>query len=464
MKSSELLETGPVHLNAGRGKRALTLFGVSCAMAVVAWAGPAMSIDDCVAYARRHSPGLRQLEIDIEGQKLATLEERAEFAVSMGVLAEHNIEDGSNFGELSADTMIVGGIEIESTISVEDGESAEPEYSATISKIILGGGSVLDSRLEVNNSLIDEVIALNERNRFRRQLEYFVGEAYYGVTKSMQTLRIQELRLGRAKKNLEVAEERGDPLDIATARLEVPQHSAEVLQARREIQSSLDELKELMGMEVAAELQVEPTFDFREERIALESDIEHCLDRYEEILNLRLEGRKLENTARVLRSRRWPEVKVLGTVWRQNEEIEETVAGDAVTPPPEPAGIEYLVGAALEWDIGSMAERARYRAAVNDIRRNELGLRAVRLRQTRTVRDIARRLEETVELLRLQEERVKVNTAQVELYADSWAKGEIDILEYIRSQNDLEESRIELIDLKSAYMEQLAEYRYEAAK
>ena len=49
---------------------------------------------------------------------------------------------------------------------------------------------------------------------------------------------------------------------------------------------------------------------------------------------------------------------------------------------------------------------------------------------------------------------------RLELYDDRWQNGEIDILEFIRSQNDLESSRIQLINLQTTYMELLGEYDF----
>ena len=58
----------------------------------------------------------------------------------------------------------------------------------------------------------------------------------------------------------------------------------------------------------------------------------------------------------------------------------------------------------------------------------------------------------------------KVSPPQFLCKKDRWENGEIDILEYIRSQNGLEDSRVQLINLKTSYMELLAEYLFEVGK
>ena len=64
----------------------------------------------------------------------------------------------------------------------------------------------------------------------------------------------------------------------------------------------------------------------------------------------------------------------------------------------------------------------------------------------------------------LQEERVKFSARRAELYGDRWQNGDIDILEYVRSQNDLQDSKIQVINYKTAYMDLLDQYNFETAR
>ena len=82
--------------------------------------------------------------------------------------------------------------------------------------------------------------------------------------------------------------------------------------------------------------------------------------------------------------------------------------------------------------------------------------------QTRVsqIRNLARSQNETERAVALQEQRVKFGEWQVELYSDRWENGEIIILELIRSQNDLENSKVQVVNQKTTYMELLAEYRF----
>ena len=44
------------------------------------------------------------------------------------------------------------------------------------------------------------------------------------------------------------------------------------------------------------------------------------------------------------------------------------------------------------------------------------------------------------------------------IYQDRWENGEIDIVEYIRSQNSVEDARVTLINDQMTYLDVLARY------
>ena len=48
----------------------------------------------------------------------------------------------------------------------------------------------------------------------------------------------------------------------------------------------------------------------------------------------------------------------------------------------------------------------------------------------------------------------------MDLYQDRWENGEIGILEYVRSQNELENAGTQLILQKTSHMELLAQYTF----
>ena len=165
----------------------------------------------------------------------------------------------------------------------------------------------------------------------------------------------------------------------------------------------------------------------------------------QEIVNALLEKKKAENTAYAAQRKILPKLTLSGSMSQTPGATDDT---------------DQSVSLSLSWDIWARAERAKHKTAQNTIRSKQLEVRVLQLAREREVRNLGRRLDESAELVRLQQEQVKLGEGRAEIYADRWENGEIDILEYIRSQNDLENSRIELIRLKTAYMELVGEHQF----
>ena len=407
-----------------------------------------MDLQDCIRYATEHSPALQKLEVAHHTKQLSTLIKKADFDIGLSASVERDDSGDELPASLSLSKEIVGGIDVTASASLDDlsGSVTNGEtYSITVSKVLLGGGSVRASRLGIDNAVIDQTIALNKLNRAQRKLVYDLKKAYYELIRNTQTLRVRQMKLERAKKNLAHAIEREKPLDIATARIEVPQNKASVLRAERTILAASDRLRELMGMDMTSELAIDQQFEFEEQAHNASNDLSHCLAHDEDIVNALLERKKAENSALAARREILPKITLAGAMSQTPGAVDET---------------DQSISLSLSWDIGARAERAKHQTADNTVSSKQLEIRILQLAREKEVRNLGRRLDESAELVRLQQEQVKLGEGRAEIYADRWENGEIDILEYIRSQNDLENSRIEVIRLKTAYMELVGEHQF----
>jgi len=117
----------------------------------------------------------------------------------------------------------------------------------------------------------------------------------------------------------------------------------------------------------------------------------------------------------------------------------------------------------VSWPLGARADRAHYQQAKNRLEDHRQEMYRTLQAREQTVRRLSRRLQEAKTSVSLQQERVALGERQLELFTDRWENGEIDILELIRSQNDLENDKVQLVNQKTEYMELLAEFEYEAA-
>lgn len=418
------------------------------------WCQEPLSLHQCVDRALVENPDLKRLAIQYDNQRLQTLIERARFGYYLAASGSRILDEDTNQGAVTVSKEIVGGFDISGTVGSSEIAGEDFGYfSATLSKTILGGGTVLETRNGINRSLVDESIRLNNINLRRREVRFQVKRAFYQILRNYQTLRIQESRLERARRNLENARIREESLiDIARAEVEVPANEAAVIAAERQIESALDALKVIMGLLPQEELAVSEEFEFQVAPLDVTAAIQHACEFHEDFLNTHLELRKLDWDSRIARTRLWPEVDLFSSYDFVSDEGFDLEGDDDVS-----------VGVLLNWEIGQRSDRAAARRARNAIEDQEIGLYELEQDKAAEIRELARRLAESERAIELQEQQLQVTERLVALYRDRWENGEIEILEYIRSQNDLENARVQLVNQKTSYMELLAQYRFAAA-
>ena len=283
----------------------------------------ALTLEDCANYGLEHSRELAKLRLALEDSELSTRVNWGKFRPKFNAEASSELEANTESGSGTLTQEIPAGFTATATGRARDAEAENQDNavaSIRLSKVILGGGSLRESMLEIDNARLDELINRNRLNRYERELVYLVKQNYFRVVRNYQTLRVNELRLERAVKNLEHAKERERPLDIATARIEVPETEAGVLRAKRQIKSALDDLKLLIGMEVQSNLVVDTEFAFVPRDLDVQSDIDFALENHEDLLNAGLRKQKFENELPVERARRWPKLTLSAAAGKESED------------------------------------------------------------------------------------------------------------------------------------------------
>ncbi len=417
---------------------------------------PVFSLDVCVNIARTNNPVIRRAERAWANRRLDTRMARARFAVTLSGSARWDIPKDTATETLELKKEFPAGITLGSTLTLNEGGDAEADgesLSVSLSKRLLGGGSYRASRLEIERSLLDEQIAANTFRKTCREIVFRVRQAYYRVVRSQELLRMWELRLEASRHNLERARERENPLDIATATLEIPHNEAAVLAARHDIEEALDSLKEVLGFSSDRAMAVDTHLAFREETVNLTNDLAYCLENHEDILNARLVLRKLEEEWEVQAERVWPTV---------------TLSGTALQTEPHALSLgeewEYAIGLSATWGLGAVAERAHVEKLKNESESQRIAVEALKRERENLVRELARRVEQARQFVRLQEKRLAFAEQRAALYADRWENGEIDILEYVRSQNELQDNRAQLLSARMDYLERVARYQLEVGR
>jgi outer membrane protein len=417
-----------------------------------------LKINDCFEYALKHSPTIKKLQINLSNNEYDTIIARAAFDLGINIGSTKNTETQRDGHAISLNQEIPGGIDLTARASAtyDDIENTDSsDLSLTISKQLLGGGTLEESLDQIRDSLVNELIARNSLSREKRQLKLLIQRQFYSVIRNRQALEIERRRLESARKNLEHAKERDKPLDIANAEIEIPESELNAIRAERRIQTSLDELKVLIGMSPDLELVIDEEFTFDLSTFNVDEDLLYAETHEERFVNNSLEKEKAERDLRISKLRTQVDLSVFLThnVDSKGDENANFRGRD-----------EQIVGLNLSWDFGRRADKARLAQSQNDLDENEVNRYVLRQDKFLKLRKLNRDIEETSKAVVIQEQRILLNARQIELYKDRWENGEIDILEYIRSQNRQEDSRVQLINLKTNYMDLVNEYLFEVGK
>lgn len=406
-----------------------------------------MSLEACRAFALARSPELERQRLSYSNRVESVEIARAKYDPVLTVRRswEDTDDPGRTTGTVRQTLPADLRAEFSARTEERNGESFQ-RYALQLSKTILGGGSRLESRLPIDRALIRESIQANTLSREQRRLLLTVTRRYFAVVRAKLTLGLRELQLERAKTNLEHAEVREDPLDIATAKLRIPESEQDVLRTEREIADGLLELKETMGLPLTQPMEVRTEREFAIDPIDPEKDLKRAMDEHEDIRNARLELELARKEMEVADTQTRPEVRLEASFEENDPQV-----GDA-----SQARAEVV----LEWPWLNRADRAEARQRALDLREREVGVFQARQEVRRRIESTALRVAEAERTVELQSERVAVLERQFELFRDRWENGEINILEFVRSQNDLENARVRLVTEQTRYFELRAEYDF----
>lgn len=419
---------------------------------------PALTLKQCIEYALKNSPDLKKLKLNYSDSKYDTIIARAAFDLGITVVSSRGDEDRENSHRVTLAQEIPGGFTLSTTGRLDTDEisnTQQSDLSVTLSKILLGGGTLEESLQGIRDGLVDELISLNTVNREKRNIRFRVERQFYRIIRNIQGLEIQKRRLERAKKNLEHAKERDKPIDIATAEIEIPENELSLITANRRIESELDNLKVIMGLPPDNKIKINEGFEYKTMELKLEDDLFFAEKNEETFINNALRKEKAERAVRIANSRTNVDLSL---------DVTHSIDSSGTVNADLRGRNDQVISLNLSFDLGQRADKARLAKSKNSLEENSVDRYILRQNKMRTLRELQRTIEETGKAVVIQEQRITLSERQLELYKDRWENGEIDILEYIRSQNSLEDSKVRLINLKTTYMELLSEYLFEVGK
>ncbi len=413
-----------------------------------------LTLEDVQTFALEHAPGLERQRLGYDNLIQAVEIARSRFDPVFRAAREWQDSSDTQRTEGSVRQLLPADLDARANATLQEGTDGNDvtTYALQLSKTLLGGGTLAESRFPVEQARINEAREWNRLSLEQRRLRLTVTRQYFDVVRNQRTLQLRELQLERARLNLEHALVREDPLDIATARLRVPESELDVVSTQRAINNGLLTLKNEIGFPMQEPLEVSPEIAFEIRELDMDADLEKALMDHEQILNARLEVDLAQKELRIARTRRLPEVEArLSLQSRDDPRIdgrETDTRGEVV----------------VSWPLGNRRDRAEINRKEADLKSAEIALYQAESERRRDIGSLALRVMEAEQTVRLQEERVEVLEQQLRLFQDRWENGEIGILEYIRSQNSLEDARVQFVAQQLRYMELLAEYDFSVGR
>ena len=415
------------------------------------------SLDKCIGYALEHSPGLDNQKIAADLRKLEVAIQEARFDFKLMAGDSHYAQEGENNLNVTLAKELENGLDLSAWVdsSHRNGEGVNGNTLALrVSKTILGGGSRLETRYDLEAAMLDSLMALNTYARTRRKLVQDIKVAYYNVISAQQSLLVKQRALENARRTLAMTREREKPLDIITAEIRIPDNELAVNTATRAIQSGLESLKKLMGMPISEPFDITGEFDFGIHEFDLKADLEWARENLETFVNNRLTRKKLDMQVRIKDEHTLPTVSLAATHYQYGSGRHFDTKGKD----------EQLFSVNLTWELGRRADLARLGIARCNLAVNQNDYFALDQELATSLTDYHRRLREAAQGVVLREQLCQLQQRKQELYADRWENGEIDILELVRAQTDLEDAAVSLINQKITYLELLAYYEYTMGK
>ncbi|MDF3127977.1 TolC family protein [Kiritimatiellaeota bacterium B1221] len=410
-----------------------------------------MTLQDCQLIALKFSPSLARQRLSYSNLVESVSVAKSIYDPSLQIRRAWEKEEDPKQTRATLTQQLPA--QLDSSLSARQYESNGEEYSnyaLNLSKTLIGGGSFLEGRLPMERAWIQKAIEANKLSLEQRRLSLNVTKDYYAVLRNRLTLRLREQQLERAKRNLEHAMIKEDPLDIATAKLRIPESELDVVSAKRAISNGRLTLTQRIGLPVSQPVNVNTQLVFEVRAIQPEQDLILALEEHETILNARLDLELNHMEAKVARTRAWPELRAEAT-WEETN-----------TPSDTTSDVRAELVLELPWL--DRKDRAEARQRENELKQSELALFEAQQEVEQNLKSMAVQVMEAERSVVLQRERVEVLKQQFRLYQDRWDNGEINILEFIRSQNDLENAAVQLVTEQTRYLELRAEYDFNIGK
>ena len=296
--------------------------------------------------------------------------------------------------------------------------------------------------------------------RFQRVLlETRVTNSYYNLLQGIRQMEIQQQRLEQSKSALDLAQRKfeiGLIAEVAALRLEVDKlrAEAEFAEAGTNIESRRDELRQILGLDMAAPLDIGTAVDYEVIAVHEATAVAVGLSRRTDMKNVII-GRQLNEIALQITQQR------IGPSAIVNARANVTGRGpefDDVSSSLERSLLSASVRINLPLVDGGQ-QRATLRRAEIDLERSQLTVEQVRQQVILEIREAVRSVHEAGRQIGLRKAALDVAERTFEVEQSRFELGLADSQELLDAQTNLTQSRTEALDAVVSYQRSMQSLR-----
>jgi outer membrane protein len=307
-----------------------------------------------------------------------------------------------------------------------------------------------------------ELRLTSDRADLRRQqihLETQVTNSYYNLLQGIRQMRIQQQRLEQSQSALELAQRKfeiGLIAEVEALRLEVDKLRAEAdfAQAATSIESRRDELRQILGIEMGAPLEISTSVDYELVAVDEATSVAVGLSRRTDMENV-INNRRLNQIGlQITKQNVGPSATLRATVNLTGRGPDVGDVGSSL----ERSLLSAQINIGLPLVDGGQ-QRSIVRRAEIDLERSELSVEQTRQRVILEIREAVRSVQESERQIGLRNAALEVAERNFEVEQSRFELGLADSQELLDAQTNLTQSRTDALNAVVSYQRSIQSLR-----
>jgi outer membrane protein len=286
-----------------------------------------------------------------------------------------------------------------------------------------------------------------------------VTSSYYNLLQGIRQMRIQQQRLEQSQSALELAQRKfeiGLIAEVEALRLEVDKLRAEAdfAQAATSIESRRDELRQILGMEMGAPLEISTSVDYELVAVDEATSVKIGLSRRTDMENV-INNRRLNQIGlQITKQNVGPSATLRATVNLTGRGPDVGDVGSSL----ERSLLSAQINIGLPLVDGGQ-QRSIVRRAEIDLERSELSVEQTRQRVILEIREAVRSVQESERQIGLRNAALEVAERNFEVEQSRFELGLADSQELLDAQTNLTQSRTDALNAVVSYQRSIQSLR-----